>query len=99
MYIVDRAEKKLLAAGESLADYGNKVHTEWLDVTDYDAFRSFIARVEEKEPIDYIFDNAGVGWGGFFGAETIDNIRKVLDVNLYGVIHGVKAALPYMLKR
>jgi len=99
VYIVDSAEKKLLAAGESLAHYGNKVHTERLDVTDYDAFRSFIARVEEKEPIDYIFDNAGLGWGGFFGAESIDNIRKVLDVNLYGVIHGVKAVLPYMLKR
>lgn len=99
VYMADYAEKKLLAAGESLADYGNKVHTERLDVTDYDAFQSFIAQVEEKEPIDYIFNNAGMGWGGFFGTETIDNIRKVLDTNLYGVIHGVKAVLPYMLKR
>ncbi len=99
VYMVDRAEKNLLVARESLAKYGNKVHTERLDVTDYDAFRSFIARVEEKEPIDYIFNNAGVGWSGFFGAENMDNIRKVLDVNLYGVIHGVKAVLPYMLKR
>jgi NAD(P)-dependent dehydrogenase (short-subunit alcohol dehydrogenase family) len=99
VYMADHAEKKLLAAGESLADYGNNVYTERLDVTDYDAFRSFIARVEKKEPIDYIFNNAGVGWGGFFGAENMENIRKVLDVNLYGVIHGVKAVLPYMLKR
>jgi NADP-dependent 3-hydroxy acid dehydrogenase YdfG len=99
VYMADYAEKKLLSSGESLADYGNKVHTGLLDVTDYDAFRSFIAQIEEKEPVDYIFNNAGLGWSGFFGTETIDNIRKVLDTNLYGVIHGVKAVLPYMLKR
>jgi NADP-dependent 3-hydroxy acid dehydrogenase YdfG len=99
VYMVGRTEKKILAAGESLVEYGDKVHAERLDVTDYDAFRSFIARVEEKEPVDYIFNNAGVGWGGFFGAESMDNIKRVLDANLYGVIHGVKAVLPYMVKR
>jgi NADP-dependent 3-hydroxy acid dehydrogenase YdfG len=99
VYMVGRTEKKILAAGESLVEYGDKVNAERLDVTDYDAFRSFIARVEEKEPVDYIFNNAGLGWGGFFGAESMDNIKRVLDANLYGVIHGVKAVLPYMLKR
>jgi len=29
----------------------------------------------------------------------MDNIRKVIDANMYGVIHGVKAVLPHMLKR
>jgi short-subunit dehydrogenase len=99
VFMSDREEKKLLASAESLAGYGNKVHTKRLDVTDYDAFRSFIAQIEKKEPIDYIFNNAGLGWSGFFSAESIENIKKVLDVNIYGVIHGVKAVLPYMLKR
>jgi short-subunit dehydrogenase len=99
VYMSDRAEKKLQDSAEFLANYGNKLYPKLLDVTDYDAFRSFIAEVEEKEPIDFIFNNAGLGWSDFFGSESIDNIRKVLDVNLYGVIHGVKAVLPYMLKR
>lgn len=99
VYMVGRTEKKILAAGESLAEYGSKVRARQLDVTDYDAFRSFIDRVEKTHAIDYIFNNAGVGWGGFFATENIDNIRKVIDANLYGVIHGVKAVLPYMLKR
>lgn len=99
VYMVGRTEKKILEAGKSLSQYGGKVHAEQLDVTDYDAFRSFIARVEKTQHIDYIFNNAGVGWGGFFAAENMDNIRKVIDANLYGVIHGVKAVLPYMLKR
>lgn len=99
VYMVGRTEKKILAARESLSQYGNKVHAEQMNVTDYDAFRSFIARVEKTQPVDYIFNNAGVGWGGFFATEDIDSIRKVIDANLYGVIHGVKAVLPYMLKR
>jgi len=99
VYMVGRTEKKILAAGESLSEYGSKVLAQQLDVTDYDAFRSFIARIEKTHPVDYIFNNAGVGWGGFFATENMDNIRKVIDANLYGVIHGVKAVLPYMLKR
>ncbi|HOQ40576.1 MAG TPA: SDR family NAD(P)-dependent oxidoreductase, partial [Smithellaceae bacterium] len=88
VYMVGRTEKKILAAGESLTEFGDKVHAEQLNVTDDDAFRSFIARVEKTHPVDYIFNNAGVGWGGFFATESIDNIRKVIDANLYGVIHG-----------
>jgi NADP-dependent 3-hydroxy acid dehydrogenase YdfG len=99
VYMVGRTEKKILEAGESLSEYGNRIHAEQLDVTDYEAFQSFIARVEGKNAIDYIFNNAGVGWGGFFATENMDNIRKVIDANMYGVIHGVKAVLPYMLKR
>jgi len=99
VYMVGRTEKKILAAGESLTEFGDKVHAEQLNVTDDDAFRSFIARVEKTHPVDYIFNNAGVGWGGFFATESIDNIRKVIDANLYGVIHGIQAVLPYMLKR
>ena len=99
VYMVGRTEKKILAAGESLSEYGSKVRAEQLNVTDDDAFRSFIARVEKIYPVDYIFNNAGVGWGGFFATESIENIRKVIDANLYGVIHGIQAVLPYMLKR
>lgn len=99
VYMVGRTEKKILEAGKALSEYGNRIHAEQLDVTDNEAFQSFIARVEEKNAIDYIFNNAGVGWGGFLATENMDNIRKVIDANLYGVIHGVKAVLPYMLKR
>jgi len=99
VYMVGRTEKKILAAGESLAEYGNKVHAKQLNVTDDEAFQSFIAKVEKTHHVDYIFNNAGVGWGGFFATESIDNIREVIDANLYGVIHGIRAVLPYMLKR
>lgn len=43
-----------------------------------------------------LFNNAGVGKGGFINEMKPDDIDLVLDVNLKGVINGVNAALPLL---
>ena len=43
-----------------------------------------------------LFNNAGVGKGGWIEEMTPDDIDLVLDVNLKGVINGVNAALPLL---
>ncbi len=43
-----------------------------------------------------LFNNAGVGKGGFIEEMQGDDIDLVLDVNLKGVINGVNAALPLL---
>jgi NAD(P)-dependent dehydrogenase (short-subunit alcohol dehydrogenase family) len=43
-----------------------------------------------------LFNNAGVGKGGFIEEMKPDDIDLVLDVNLKGVINGVNAALPLL---
>lgn len=43
-----------------------------------------------------LFNNAGVGKGGFLEEMSPDDIDLVLDVNLKGVINGVNAALPLL---
>lgn len=43
-----------------------------------------------------LFNNAGVGKGGWIEDMTPDDIDLVLDVNLKGVINGVTAALPLL---
>jgi NAD(P)-dependent dehydrogenase (short-subunit alcohol dehydrogenase family) len=43
-----------------------------------------------------LFNNAGVGKGGFIEEMKDDDIDLVLDVNLKGVINGVNAALPLL---
>jgi NAD(P)-dependent dehydrogenase (short-subunit alcohol dehydrogenase family) len=48
-------------------------------------------------PVSVLVNNAGTGLGG--GAwERYDEWRRVLDVNLWGVINGVHAFLPRMLE-
>ncbi len=46
--------------------------------------------------LNVLFNNAGVGRGGWIEEMTPDDIDLVLDVNLKGVINGVNAALPLL---
>ena len=43
-----------------------------------------------------LFNNAGIGRGGWIEEMSEDDIDLVLDVNLKGVINGVNAALPLL---
>lgn len=46
--------------------------------------------------LNVLFNNAGVGTGGLLEDMSDDDIDLVLDVNLKGVINGVRAALPLL---
>lgn len=49
--------------------------------------------------VDYIINNAGTSVLATVENVTIEEIEKVLNVNLWGVIYGTKAFLPHMLKQ
>jgi short-subunit dehydrogenase len=71
-----------------------------LDVTNTDAFTAFLDAVQAKwGPIDVLVNNAGVMWVGRFDEEPEDAARRQIEVNLHGVIRGVKAAAPAMRAR
>jgi len=48
--------------------------------------------------VHLVFNNAGVGSGGFFWENTQADWEWVLGVNLWGVIHGVRIFTPLMLE-
>ena len=50
-------------------------------------------------PADVLVNNAGIPGGGDFASLTIDQIDRVVRVNLLGVLHGTRAFLPGMLAR
>lgn len=83
-----------------LASAGHSASSVLLDVTDRDSFARVVAEVIERQRrLDFLFNNAGVGVGGEardLGAEEWD---RVIAVNLGGVIHGVQAAYPAMLRQ
>ncbi|WP_222850282.1 SDR family oxidoreductase [Allosaccharopolyspora coralli] len=71
-----------------------------LDVTDTTAFSAFLAAVEHRwGPIDVLVNNAGVMWVGPFEAESDTAAQRQVDVNLHGVIRGVKLMAPAMRER
>jgi NAD(P)-dependent dehydrogenase (short-subunit alcohol dehydrogenase family) len=55
--------------------------------------------VERHGRLDLIFNNAGIGVGGDLRDLSLEHWRTAVEVNLMGVIHGVAAAYPVMVRR
>jgi len=71
-----------------------------LDVTDADAVRDLVERVHaEHGRLDLMVNNAGIGMGGFVEELSVDHWDRVIDVNIRGVVHGVLAAYPLMVRQ
>ncbi len=69
-----------------------------LNVADEKAFTSLAEEIRtDRGSIDYLFNNAGIGIGGEARDFSLDDWRSVIDVNLYGVIHGISAIYPGMV--
>lgn len=49
--------------------------------------------------LDYMFNNAGIAIGGDARDLTLDQWRRVLDVDLYGVLYGALAAYKIMVRQ
>lgn len=71
-----------------------------LDVRDADAVRTLIEAVaRERGRLDYLFNNAGIAIGGEAQELRLEHWERILEVNVRGVIHGVVAAYPLMVKQ
>jgi NAD(P)-dependent dehydrogenase (short-subunit alcohol dehydrogenase family) len=49
--------------------------------------------------LDVLFNNAGVGGTMPIGDATLEHWRRIIDLNLLGVIYGIDAALPIMRRQ
>ncbi|MFG2308919.1 SDR family oxidoreductase [Streptomyces sp. NPDC048566] len=64
---------------------------EAVDVSDEQAMEKLAEKVAaEYGVVDVLVNNAGIGLSGSFLDTTTEDWRKVLDVNLWGVIHGCR---------
>src|SRR6478609_2481745 len=71
-----------------------------LDVTRRDSFANFLDQVSERlGPLDVLINNAGIMPIGPFASEDDATARRMIDINLHGVIYGMKLALPGMRER
>ena len=89
-----------------LKEQGFNIRAYAQDVTDRDAVRrTFDQILSDFGKIDILVNNAGV-WEHRdvkgrqrFDEMSIDEIRRVIDINLYGVIHCVQMVIPHMAER
>lgn len=100
VWIADRQ----IAVAEQLAQRLNgkngTSHAIEVDVRVYSSVESAVAQVmAHSGRIDYLFNNAGIAVGGEVDSYDLDDWNDVLDVNLRGIVHGVHAVYPIMIKQ
>ncbi|MCB1516287.1 MAG: SDR family NAD(P)-dependent oxidoreductase [Hyphomicrobiaceae bacterium] len=104
LVLVDINEDKLAKAEEAVAaaagDHGANVLPVILSVDDPDGFSALAHDVEARwEAPTFLMNNAAMfvhgGAGGIL--DSLQTWRRIFDINLFGIIHGVQAFLPGML--
>src|SRR5512139_545736 len=92
-----RRTDRLQEAADIIRDAGGEAR--WL--------RADVTRVEEVTQLtreattaygrlDLLVANAGVGYFGRLDSMPLSEIRRLLEINLLGTIHGIQAAVPVM---
>ncbi len=88
------------AAERTASDLGPRARSALLDVTDADAVQAVVDDVVARAGrLDLMFNNAGIVWGGETELLTLDQWNAIIDINIRGVVHGVAAAYPQMLRQ
>jgi NADP-dependent 3-hydroxy acid dehydrogenase YdfG len=87
-------------AEQTAAELGGDTLALELDVTDRDSFEGFLDQVEERlGSLDVLVNNAGIMPVGPFVDESDRTARMMVDINVHGVLYGMKLALPRMQRR
>src|SRR5690349_9167787 len=85
---------------EEIVAAGGRATAAHLDVRQAAAVQALVDEtVRVHGRLDYMFNNAGIGVSGEVRDLTLDEWRTVIDINLMGVVYGVTAAFPVMIRQ
>jgi NAD(P)-dependent dehydrogenase (short-subunit alcohol dehydrogenase family) len=86
---------------EMIVARGGRATAHAVDVSSEEQMRTLVADVlDQHHVVDIVVNNAGISTGPEPTAETdLAIFHKVLDINLWGTIHGSRLFLPHLLER
>ncbi len=96
--LLDINEIKMAEVVQELKHYGPPIHTLLCNVTSHDdVAKAFAQAVDQAGPIHYVFNNAGYQ-GAFAKTDKYPeaDFQKVIDINVTGVFHVLKAAAQHL---
>lgn len=79
----------------------DRVFTYTMDVANNEAWQDFIQQAHSKyNNIDVCINNAGIeGTSSPVWASDMATLERVMEVNFYGIVHGTRTVLPYLIDR
>lgn len=98
--VADINEQGAATVAEALRQGGGRADAVRLDVSDGQAVtRSLREAATRHGRIDYVFNNAGISIAGDARDVSEAQWRRVVDINLWGVLHGTRAAYEIMARQ
>lgn len=100
VHVVDLSEERAGAVAGEIEAAGGRAVFHRVDVTDPAAVEGLAEAVFAAEGgVDVLHNNAGIGHAGPVEETTLEDWQQVIQVNLMGVVHGVHAFVPRLLKQ
>jgi short-subunit dehydrogenase len=99
LILVDINAAALDTAAQAVREQGVKCLTWTADVSDAQAMSGLADAVHDAVgALDVLVNNAGIAFLGSFLETPPQTWRRILDVNVMGIVHGNNVFLPHMLK-
>jgi len=99
LVLADIQQDALDAARQEFEAAGASVLVRRVDVSKAEEVEALAAATFERFGAPHLlFNNAGVGCGGLIWEGSLDDWNWVMGVNLWGVVHGVRAFVPAMIE-
>lgn len=100
VYVCDVNGAAAIATASDINDAGGKASGHTVDVTDPAQLHELADKVyAESGRLDILHNNAGIGHAGPVQDTPLEDWRKVIDVNLFGVVNGIEAFVPRMIEQ
>ncbi|HKY16881.1 MAG TPA: SDR family NAD(P)-dependent oxidoreductase [Microthrixaceae bacterium] len=93
--VVDVSESRAAETAEVVRAAGRRASVHVADVRDQQRVDAVAAEVLEQHGACHILvNNAGVTSAGGFEHDSLDDLHWIVDINIWGVVHGCRAFLP-----
>jgi short-subunit dehydrogenase len=93
--LVDVAEERLAETAAQVAQSGRRVTTHVADVADAARMERLAGEVvAQHDAVHLVVNNAGVSVTAPFEEQSLDDLRWIVGINFWGVVHGCKFFLP-----
>lgn len=97
--IIARNRDKLETAKAEITAKGGQAHAFPSDVSNMDAITETFKKIAaEVGPPDMLINSAGILREGYFDQLPVETFREIMEINYFGVLNSIKAALPFIIK-
>jgi NAD(P)-dependent dehydrogenase (short-subunit alcohol dehydrogenase family) len=92
----DQAIDWLSMGGE---EGGQSIQYHHCDITSLEGVQSAVDKISRQSGVDILVNNAGIAHIGNAGSTSTEDFEKVMQVNVHGAYHCIKACVPFMVEK